>query len=148
MNSRESTAKADIWATSRVNTLLSLGTHWVPVREITIQVTKICRIWAGSSILVSESEKKRSLEPLFGKWIGPQHSITCSTLWLNMLLITGPYHQLLCIQLPHWQPPCRHRAAWESGPTEPEIIWKYTGLNFLLKIDEKSTGKPTSCLTS
>ena len=32
------------------------------------------------------------------------------------------YHQLLCIQLPRWQPPCNHRAALESGPTEPEII--------------------------
>ena len=34
------------------------------------------------------------------------------------------YHQLLCIQLPRWQPPCSHRATWESGLTEPEIIWK------------------------
>ena len=29
---------------------------------------------------------------------------------------------LLCIQLPRWQPPCSHRAAWESGPTGPETI--------------------------
>ena len=32
------------------------------------------------------------------------------------------FHQLMCIQLPRWQPPCNHRAALESGPTEPEII--------------------------
>ena len=43
------------------------------------------------------------------------------------------YHQLLCIQLPRWLPPCSHHAAWESGPTEPETIWKYTGLEFHLK---------------
>ena len=65
--------------------------------------------------------------------IGPQRSITCSTLWLNMLLITGPYRQLLCNQLPRWLSPCSHHAAWESGPTEPETIWKYTGLEFHLK---------------
>ena len=34
--------------------------------------------------------ERRPLEPLFGKWIGPQPSITCSTLWLYMLVITGP----------------------------------------------------------
>ena len=34
------------------------------------------------------------------------------------------FHQLMCIQLPRWQPPCSHRATWESGLTEREIIWK------------------------
>ena len=75
-----------------------------PVEGVCQAPCIVCQLWVAC--------KGTFMRPQEGYHVGVQ----ILGFYLNV------YHQLLCIQLPRWQPPCTHRAALESGPTELEII--------------------------